>query len=71
MCGSMETPTAEIRRGIKKEEERRKKQHENIYGRDHKKIALSPDKLLNLKRLMGSRGRRERTVVQDLGNVQG
>jgi len=37
MCGSgsmadIQSPTAEIRRGIKKEERRRKKQHENIYG---------------------------------------
>ena len=35
MCGSMadiQSPTAEIRRGNKKEEERKKKQHENIYG---------------------------------------
>jgi len=35
MCGSMvdiQSPTAEIRRGNKKQEERRKKQDENIYG---------------------------------------
>jgi len=35
MCGSIvdiQSPTTEIRQGNKKEEERRKKQDENIYG---------------------------------------